>query len=718
MEKNFVRKVTLFVAIAVIMLFVGMSFALIQKGKLTDQISKVLAASDMRSQVSQLVSLVTDTETGQRGYLLTGEDRYLEPYESARRELDDQLLEVLASANENAEIQKAVIALSKDITLKLAELAETIELRRTEGFDAAVAVVNTDEGQGLMESIRRQGNALIETEDSRLRNSLAQLEKDLTKNSRILIGTKLAALLAGIGAVTGLIFFNRSVIRQIRLMRLKERAEEADRAKSEFLATMSHEIRTPMNAILGFSELLSHSVQTPKDRQHVDAISSSGKVLLALINDVLDLSKIEAGKLEITPTAEDVRRFADSVQTLFSLRARDRGLDFKVEVDARVPDYLIFDALRVRQILVNLIGNALKFTREGGVVVTFLADELEGEQCSLKIIVKDTGQGVAIEEQEKIFERFYQISGNRSRDNGGTGLGLSISQRLAKLMDAKITLESTPGEGATFTLAFHSLPRATSASVSTIRVQEQSNFRVFTPSRILVVDDIELNRDLIRNQLADQGHELSEASNGIEALALARKDRPDLVLMDIRMPEMDGYQARQEMLADVHLKNVPVVAVTASSLLQTESRILREFDGFLRKPFDRSELHLTLAKFLETIPEGQQGKSDKHQPTRESKPLLPPSEIALPPEAKAELQLKIAIFIKEVKELQALLPVQESMIFASKLEACGDEYGVPELVASAQRIFEKADQFEVDQLEAALGNLDELLQRIQSSLSS
>jgi hypothetical protein len=234
----------------------------------------------------------------------------------------------------------------------------------------------------------------------------------------------------------------------------KDRAVQSDKAKSDFLAMMSHEIRTPMNAILGFGELLKDSLPTGQQKLYAQAILSSGNSLLELINDILDLSKIEASKLDIRPIPVDVRRFMGNLGTLFSYRASEKGLNYRVEVEHGVPSVLVFDALRLRQIMVNLIGNALKFTREGHVHVKadFRRDGEDSREW-LVLTVTDTGIGIDKEQQRAIFEPFYQVDSRNSRDFEGTGLGLNISERLAEAMGGEVSVESVVGHGSTFTLS-------------------------------------------------------------------------------------------------------------------------------------------------------------------------------------------------------------------------------------------------------------------------
>jgi polar amino acid transport system substrate-binding protein/two-component system sensor histidine kinase EvgS len=256
-----------------------------------------------------------------------------------------------------------------------------------------------------------------------------------------------------------------------RLRSDKDKAIQSDQAKSDFLAMMSHEIRTPMNAILGFGELLDESLETSQQKHYAKAILSSGNSLLLLINDILDLSKIEASKLELHPEVVDMDNFTESLETLFTLRAAEKGLEYSVEMDASLPTVLTFDALRVRQIMVNLIGNALKFTQQGHVrVFASVAERPDDQRLSLDLEVRDTGIGISKDQMTQIFRPFYQVDSRNSRQFQGTGLGLNISERLAGVMEGTITVESELGRGSTFRL---SVPVARSSR----RVPQEHDFK-------------------------------------------------------------------------------------------------------------------------------------------------------------------------------------------------------------------------------------------------
>ena len=381
----------------------------------------------------------------------------------------------------------------------------------------------------------------------------------------------------------------------------KKKAEEANQTKSEFLANMSHEIRTPMNAILGFTEILGDLVTDPQQKEYLSSIQTSGRSLLTLINDILDLSKVEAGKLVLEYTSVNPQQIFREVEQVFSLRAAEKGVALQVEIDPALPMALSLDEVRVRQVLVNLIGNALKFTEAGHIKLTVGQLNPDEEHCKLDLIfeVEDTGIGISAEQQQIIFESFEQQVGQSTARYGGTGLGLAISRRLVEIMNGKIEVVSHVGQGSTFRVI---LREVSVVSVTELNTREEDSFNsdaiCFEPATVLVVDDIDSNREIVRGLLAKYRLSLLEASDGEAALEQVRRHRPDLVLMDLRMPGMDGIEATRQIKGDAKLKDIPVVALTASAGVQQGEVFAKLCDGYLIKPIIRATLVAELCRFL------------------------------------------------------------------------------------------------------------------------
>ena len=381
------------------------------------------------------------------------------------------------------------------------------------------------------------------------------------------------------------------------------RADAANRAKSEFLANMSHEIRTPMNAVMGFSELLSGMVTDDIQKSFLESIKSSSRNLLTLINDILDLSKIEAGKMELQYNYLDPYHMIQEMQPLFTLKVQEKGLDFIIDIDPNVPKRLYLDELRLRQILINLLGNAVKFTEEGHVrlrtSVTQFHEDLGSKTCDLKIEVEDTGKGISPEYLNKLFAPFSQQEGQSTKKYGGTGLGLSITQKLVKLMGGTISVSSIENAGTHFTISLTQIKFSNEdgfdESSSTINYSEIE----FQPARVLIVDDIPDNRKFLSVVLGGRGLTVDEAENGNIALKKMTTIKPDLVLTDLKMPEMDGYQLITETRKNPDLKDIPVIA-TSASVLKGNIDHLEEFSfsGFVMKPIEIEEVLEEISKFL------------------------------------------------------------------------------------------------------------------------
>ncbi len=385
----------------------------------------------------------------------------------------------------------------------------------------------------------------------------------------------------------------------------KVAAELASRSKSEFLANMSHEIRTPMNAILGFTELINEQVSDPKLKSFIQTIQSAGNTLLTLINDILDLSKIEAGKISINKKATHVGTLFNEIKNMFMLSIQQKALDFYLELDEALPNSILIDSTRLRQIIVNLLGNAVKFTDSGYIKLSARAIRVDDHLSKVDIEIKviDTGKGIPIEDQENIFDVFQQSKGQDADKYGGTGLGLSISKRLIEIMSGEITLDSTPHKGSTFTIIIPNIDIASLTDISKtslyIGAEENESIKFdFLPAKILVVDDVENNRALILNSLEGTLLSCHEASNGIEAIEVYKKEKIDLVIMDIRMPKMDGYEA-SERIKNID-PNAKIIALTASVMRsEHESKRKELFCDYLRKPIMKQVLLQSLSRFLD-----------------------------------------------------------------------------------------------------------------------
>ncbi|WP_028785979.1 ATP-binding protein [Terrimonas ferruginea] len=554
----------------------------------------LLGEMNVSNQLKDLEKGVLTVESKVRGAVTTRDTSLVEGLAQQMARIDSELL-LLQKLSDNDSSILFIDQLDDLVHEKLLFNRTILDSLREHGKASAEALITTKKGHDLTIAI----TSTIEKVDSARRKILAETTAVIDRSGKRALQLSTILIVIVLISAAGLFWYIINIIRkQLRLIDALNISEkqvlESARIKENFLANMSHEIRTPMHAILGFTNLLQRRQLDNTSKEYVQTIQKSSENLLSLINDILDLSKIEAGMMRIESVPFSIRGLLHSVTVMLRSRAAEKGIGLEARVAPGVPDTLEGDASRLTQILVNLIGNAIKFTQQGKVTVHIEEGLRNGDVLQTRILVKDTGIGIAAAKQAAIFDRFRQAEDNVTRQYGGTGLGLSIVQELVSLQNGQLLLESEPGKGSLFTviLPYHI------AKDQPAGATEESNTSIdLGYIKLLVAEDNPVNQQLIRHLFHEWNISFDLVGNGLLAIEKLKQEAYDLVLMDIQMPEMDGYTAARHIRDVLHL-STPVIAMTAHAFAGEREKCLSfGMNEYIAKPIREEQLKDLLIKF-------------------------------------------------------------------------------------------------------------------------
>jgi len=605
------------------------------------EVDKVVANSQKVLHTLEVVKTrLQNAIISQRDFIITGDKEDLDSYYTRSRIVSQKIKALRTLTGNTIAYQNNIDTLERLIEREFAALQEMLEMHKEKSFGPAVQNILIDKVKSLMDEIRSMIDE-IETENTYVLNRLlANSEASAQKAIMIvIIGNSVAVALLFLSFFLLTRQINERKRMEHALKQAKEAAEAANHAKSEFLANMSHELRTPLSGILGYTQIFQRDPSlTKQQRNGIAIIHHSGEHLLLMINDILDLSKIEAGRIELDLTEFSLSASLRTLVEMTRIRAEQKGISFLYEKNSDLPQVVYGDEKRLRQIILNLLGNAVKFTEKGSVTFKVRSNRFsnlptpgpfqegtrsaEALTTNIRFEVEDTGIGIPPDKTHEIFEPFQQVGEQRFQIEG-TGLGLTISQRIARMMGSEIHVTSTPGKGSTFwfELEFPEVERDVVGEGE--HLPTIVGFKGRTRKILIVVDDD--NREVLKKMLLPLGFEIAEVVNGQDALTKAAECHPDLVLMDLVMPGMDGFEATRQIRNTRALKDVIVLGISASAFESTKQKSLEAgCHDFITKPIRLENLLEKFGTYLHLEWVFEQSMSTTESPIEQIAFVLPP----------------------------------------------------------------------------------------------
>lgn len=558
---------------------------------------ELLKSTTLSTEVESIKSSVSFFESKMTGYVLTGNDTLLENNEKYLTDIVSkfkELKKLSPDKDQVASIDKLVSLLNNEI-----QFSDEVIFQYDLNPDNAVTLLKKGRGRYLMTEIIKEFKKIHDIEKTKF-------EEIILRNkhaSELVVRMDTSAYIFAFLLVSLCIWFlfrdiNKREKLEKELVETKKRVEEASVIKEQFMANMSHEIRTPMNAIIGFNDRLIKTKLNDEQQEYVAAVQSSGENLLTIINDILDFSKIEAGMVTIEHIRFNLHELLQSVYNMFFLKAKEKNISLHLHQPKNIPEFLMGDPTRLTQILINLVGNALKFTNQGNIDISVEVIKDDKQNATVQFMVKDTGIGILEEKITEVFDRFTQAESDTSRIFGGTGLGLSIVKKLVELQSGTIGVESKKEEGSLFKFTIPYKKAPVLASKLKTSPEKIHHSVVNDKIKILIVEDNLLNQKLAAFMITDFGYAFDICGNGKLAVDKLKQDVYDLVLMDIQMPEMDGYEATG-VIREKLMLNIPIIAMTAHAMPGEKDKCLGfGMTDYISKPIKETDLHNLIIKYI------------------------------------------------------------------------------------------------------------------------